>query len=180
MHRNLICLLVIAAAGCSSPPQVTPPAAPDKAAVVAWVDQVCAADKPMRTVSAVIALKAPKFAQGQQPTEADRPAVIAYLTELRDMYTKAKTAYDGVGPSPIPRGDELVAGHRKGLTELVPKLQEYLDNAQRFPAQSIDAPMVLAGADAATWKPEGPGLGELRDAEPVLAEAYQQAPNCQG
>ena len=111
---------------------------------------------------------------------ADRPAVIASLTELRDMYTKAKTAYDGVGPSPIPRGDELVAGHRKGLTELVPKLEEYLDHALKFPAPSIDSPMLLAGLDVMTWKPEGPGLGELRDTEPVLAEAYQQAPNCQG
>lgn len=181
MHRNLICLLVIAAAGCSSPPQVTAPSptAPDKAAVVDWVNQVCAANKETLLVSVVVA-KAPKFAQGQQPTEADRPAVIASLTELRDIHTKAKAAYDSIGPSPVPRGDELVAGHRKGLAELVPKLQGYLDNAQRFPAQGIDSPMLLAGLDAMTWKPEGPGLGELRDTDPAVAEAYAHAVNCTG
>ncbi|GHH50301.1 hypothetical protein [Lentzea cavernae] len=145
--------------------------------MLAWIDQICAADDPILGVSAVIAT-GPKFAQGQQPTEADRPAVIAYLTRLRDMYTQAKAAYDGIGPSPVPRGDELVAGHRKGLAELVPKLQDHLDNAQRFPAQGIDSPALLAGADIVSWLPEGPGLGNLRDAEPVLEEAYKQAPNC--
>ncbi|WP_434440824.1 hypothetical protein [Lentzea sp. E54] len=164
MHRILICSLVIAAAGCSSPPPVASPppsATPDQAAVQAWVDQVCAADKPILVVSAVVAT-APKFAQGQQPTEADRPAVVASLTKLRDMYTESKTAYDAIGPSPVPRGDELVAGRRKGLGELVPKLQDYLDKAQKFPAQSIDAPLTLAGLDAMTWKPEGPRLAELQ------------------
>ncbi|ANZ38745.1 hypothetical protein BBK82_24455 [Lentzea guizhouensis] len=183
MHRNLICVLVVAAvAGCSSPPPVSSPpssAAPDKAAVLAWVDQVCAAGKPTLTVSAVVAM-GPKFAQGQQPVEADRPAVIAYVTKLLDMHAQAKAAYDAVGPSPVPRGDELVAGRRKGLGELVPKLQEYLDNVRRFPPQGIDAPALLAGVEVVSWKPEGPGLGELRDAHPVLDEAYKQAPNCTG
>ncbi|MFJ8960724.1 hypothetical protein ACIRG5_15180 [Lentzea sp. NPDC102401] len=88
MLRNLICLFVVAAvAGCSSPPpSASPPssAAPDPAAVQAWVDQVCAADKPIRFVSAVVST-APKFTPGQRPTEADRPAVIASLTKLRDV-----------------------------------------------------------------------------------------------
>jgi hypothetical protein len=181
VHRNLICLLVIAAAGCSSPPPVAPPssAAPDKGAVVDWMNKVCGANKEILPVSAVVA-KAPKFAQGQQPTEADRPAVIASLTELRDMYSKAKAAYDSIGPSPVPRGDELVTGHRKGLAELVPKLQGHLDNAQRFPAQGIDSPMLLAGVEVMTWDPEGPGLGDLRDADPAVAEAYAHAVNCTG
>ncbi len=145
--------------------------------MLAWIDQVCAADKPILTVSAVVHT-APRFTPEQQPTEADRPAVVAYLTKLRDMYTRTKTAYDGIGPSPVPRGDELVAGHRKGLAELVPKLQDHLDNAQRFPPQGIDSPTLLAGVEIMSWTPEGPGLGELRDANPVLEEAYQQAPNC--
>ena len=145
--------------------------------MLAWIDQICAADKPILTVSAVVAT-GPKFAQGQQPTEADRPAVVAYVTKLRDMYAQAKAAYDGVGPSPIPRGDELVAGHRKGLGEIVPKLQEHLDDVQRFPPQGIDAPALLAGVEVVSWLPEGPGLGDLRGAEPVLDEAYKQAPNC--
>ena len=127
----------------------------------AWVDQVCAADDPILVVSAVVAM-APKFAQGQQPTEADRPAVIATLTKLRDMHAEAKTAYDAIGPSPLPRGDELVAGRRKGLGELVPKLQDYLDKAQVFPAQGLDAPLTVASIDAVSWKPEGPSLGDLQ------------------
>lgn len=127
----------------------------------AWVDQVCAADDPILVVSAVVAM-APKFAQGQQPTEADRPAVIASLTKLRDMYAQSKTAYDAIGPSPLPRGDELVAGHRKGLGELVPKLQDYLDKAQVFPAQGLDAPLTVAAVDAVSWKPEGPSLSDLQ------------------
>ncbi|RDI27557.1 hypothetical protein DFR72_10641 [Lentzea flaviverrucosa] len=175
-------LVIAAVAGCSSPP---PPASPpvssspatDKSAVLAWIDQICAADKPILTVSAVVAT-GPKFSPERQPTEADRPAVIAYVTKLRDMYAQAKTAYDGVGPSPVPRGDELVAGHRKGLGEIVPKLQQYLDNVQRFPAQGIDAPAVLAGVEVMSWLPEGPGLGDLRDAEPALDAAYKQAANC--
>lgn len=179
MYRNLICLLVIAAAGCSSPPPIAPPPAadPDKAVVVDWMNQVCGANKEILPVSVVVA-SAPKFATGQQPTEADRPAVIKTLTTLRDMYTKAKTAYDGIGPAPVARGDELVNGHRKGLAELVPKLQEYLDNAQRLPANSIDTPLTLAGIDTMTWKAEGPGLGELRDADPRVADGYAHAVNC--
>ncbi|MFD4643559.1 hypothetical protein ACFWN2_40055 [Lentzea sp. NPDC058436] len=162
MLRNLIGLLVVAAvAGCSSPPPPASPPTPDPAAVQRWVDQVCAADRPILTVSAVVSV-APNFVQGQQPSEADRPAVIASITKLRDMYTESKTLYDAIGQSPLPRGDELVAGHRKGLSELVPKLQGYLANAQAFPAQSLDAPMTLASLDAVTWKPEGPTLNELQ------------------
>ncbi|SMD11082.1 hypothetical protein SAMN05660733_04215 [Lentzea albidocapillata] len=127
----------------------------------AWVDQVCAADDPILVVSAVVAMS-PKFAQGQQPTEADRPAVIATLTKLRDMHTESKTAYDAIGPSPLPRGDELVAGRRKGLGEIVTKLQDYLDKARSFPPQGLDSPLLLAGIDAMTWKPEGPSLSDLQ------------------
>jgi len=141
-----------------------------------WVGEVCAADEPLDAVS-VQATLVPEFASGE-PAETDRPAVIAFITRLHDAYVKAGKAYDAIGPALFPRGDELVAQHRRGLAEIVPRMQGHLERARVGPAQELGPVVELAATQASAWSPAGPGLSELRRTVPGLEEAFHQAPEC--
>ncbi|WP_439660571.1 hypothetical protein ACSHWB_03090 [Lentzea sp. HUAS TT2] len=176
MLRNLIGLLVIAAvAGCSSPPPA--PSPPDKAATTAWLDQVCSGEKAVYTRGTAVS-KAPKFTVDRPPVEADRAAVVTALTELREMFAKSKSVFDAIGPAPVAQGDDLVAANRRDLGAFIAKIDETLENARRLPAEQLTGPAEFVTKDVVFWNPSGPKLPDLIKAQPVLAEVYDQAPNC--
>ncbi|MFS8098381.1 hypothetical protein LFM09_14700 [Lentzea alba] len=177
MRRSLICLLVVAAAGCSSPPPASRPSPTDKPAVTAWVDQVCAGEWAVYTRGTAVS-KAPKFTPDRPPVEADRAALVTALTELREMFAKSKTIFDAIGPSPFAQGDELVAANQRDLASFVTKLDEVLANTQKVPVEQLAGPAEFVTKDVVFWDPSGPKLADLIKAEPVVAEVYEQAPNC--
>ncbi|WP_231114483.1 hypothetical protein, partial [Lentzea aerocolonigenes] len=162
---------------CSSPPPASRPSPTDKPAVTAWLDQVCAGEKAIHTRGTAVS-KAPKFTPDRPPVEADRAAVVTALTELREMFAQSKTIFDGIGPSPFPLGDELVAANRRDLGAFMTRLDEVLDNARKVPVEQLTGPAEFVTKDVVFWDPSGPKLPDLIKAEPVLDEVYDQAPNC--
>lgn len=145
--------------------------------MAAWLDQVCAGEKAVYSRGTAVS-KAPKFTPDRPPVEADRAAVVTALTELREMFTKSKTIFEGIGPSPVAQGDELVTANRRDLGEFVSRLDEVLAKARAVPVEQLTGPAEFVTRDVVSWDPGGPKLPELIKAHPVLDEVYDQAPNC--
>lgn len=114
---------------------------------------------------------------GPQPTEADRPAAIAFVTTARDRFRSVKTVLDGLGVAPVPDGDDLVAAQKKAVNDMVDKLDDYVTSTTMFPTSDFGAPFRLA-ADDLNYFTVDLSLGDLARKYPVLAEARSMAPNC--
>jgi hypothetical protein len=141
--------------------------------VITWVDGVCTAQQ------ARLGLPPPP-AVAADPTERDRPAVLTYLTQVRDAFRQSKTIFEGLGRAPVHGGDELVTAELRALDEIVPELEENLRNAGRFPAPEFGAPFRIAAIDVASFTVDDPQLADLLARDEGLAEAHERAPGCSG
>jgi hypothetical protein len=166
-------------AACAAPetaPDTTAPetaaphstsSAPDQATIT-WVDGVCQAQQ-------LLVWNQPPPVPNPV-TEADRPAVVAYLTDVRNRFTQATTLIDGLDPTPA--GEQVVRHLRTVLGEQADAFAEHVQHAQMFPAPEFGAPYRLAQMDLASWTVGSPSLTDLATSNPTVAAAQRQAPNC--
>jgi hypothetical protein len=146
------------------------PTAPD-AATVAWVDVICEVDS-LRSWNPM-----PPLDATTEPTEADRAKIVTYLTEGRDAFAQAKALLDGLGPAPVPGGDQLVTASQTAVGGLAQQFEMYVQEAQTYPVQDLFVPYRLAQGDIASYT-VGITLGELVQQNPTLVAAKSQAPRC--
>lgn len=163
-------------AGCASPAPA--PSSPTtsgtptpSAELVGWVDGVCRARQDS-------SWNPPPPVHTTALTEADRAAVVAYLSGGRDHFTQVLASLDALGESPVEGGDEVVATMRTTLNELAGTLGEYARNAGLFPAPDFGAPYRLGLGEIATWSFGSPSLDDLAVEDPVVAAAEEQAASC--
>jgi hypothetical protein len=183
MRALLVALIcVVSMSGCtSSSDELTPSASTAQttsgaptdpaAATIAWVDGECAVEAALQENLLPPQLAVP-------PTEADRPAAVAFLTAARDRFQSAKTILDELGKAPVPEGDDLVMAQSEVVKEMAAKLDEYLTNATKFPAPEFGAPFRLALVDLNHFTVGDLSLSDLTEKYPALAEAYKAAPRC--
>ena len=173
---------VVAACGEPATENVAPPssttsittgnssAAAPIEAVVAWVDVLCAVEK-------LTLWNPPPPVKATGLKEADRVAVVGYLTDGYTAFSQAKTSLDGLGPAPVSHGDELVTATRTAVGKMADKFGEYVQEARTFPAPDFGAPYRLAQDDVASYT-VGETLGELARQNPTVAAAQKQARRC--
>jgi hypothetical protein len=159
-------LLAACAAPETAAPQSTSSALDQ--ATITWVDGVCQAQQ--------LLVWNPPPAVPNPVTEADRPAVVAYLTDVRNRFTQATTLIDGLDPTPA--GEKVVRHLRTVAGEQADAFAEHVQHAQMFPAPEFGAPYRLAQMDLASWTVGSPSLTDLATSNPTVAAAQQQAPNC--
>ncbi|MGK3203192.1 hypothetical protein [Amycolatopsis sp. MEPSY49] len=139
-------------------------------AVVAWVDVMCAVEK-------LSLWNPPPPVKATGLKEADRALVVGYLTEGYAAFSQAKTSLDGLGPAPVPQGNELVTATRAAVGKMADKFGEYVQEARTYPAPDFGAPYRLAQDDVASYT-AGETLAELAQQNPTVAAARKQARRC--
>lgn len=110
-------------------------------------------------------------------TEADRSTAITFLTKARDAFKRSNAILAGLATAPVEGGDEVVATTRRNTEDLRRSMDTYLSHVKRFPASEIGSPFRLALIELVSTSPFDP-LYDLRDRDPLVAAAYEEAPEC--
>lgn len=180
MPSVLAALLVVAGCDATVPgtPAAVPGAAPTAGAgadPAVWVDRVCGSVLSFATP----ATAAPDFAPATDLPTVQR-TYSGYLGDVVTGVRAGRSALDGVGPSPVDRGDALVEGMRATMTRLE---QDFTgakatvdaadpDDPRGFVASVGQVESTLAAIDVPDV------LGEVAEV-PELAAAAERAPQCQ-
>jgi len=141
------------------------------AELVAWVDGVCQVERASLW-------NPPPPVDANAVTEADRPAVVAYLTAGRDHFTQLAAKLDALPAAPVDGGDEVVANMRSKVNALATQLGEYAQNASVFPPRGVAAAYRLGLVDIAAWSYGDPSLADLEKKNPLVAEARERTQTC--
>lgn len=141
------------------------------AELVAWVDGIC-------QVEGESLWNPPPPVDTNAVTEADRAAVVTYLSAGRDHFAQLVAKLDALPVAPVEGGDDVVANMRSKANALATQLGEYAQNASLFPPNGIAAAYRLGLVDISTWTYGDPSLADLGKENPLVAEAQEQAQSC--
>lgn len=155
--------------GCgSAEPAPTSPRPGPSAELVAWVDGVC-------QVLRESTWKPPPPVATTGVTEADRPAIVAYLDAAHDHFTQMVAKIDALPAAPVDGGDEVVANMRAKLDDLAFHLDHYKGIASHHLLGARLGSAYRDGVDAvSSWGFGSPTLADLAKEDPLVAEAQAQ------
>jgi hypothetical protein len=191
MRRSLVAattglVLVAALAGCSSNSTGTPApassaagsssAAPsDSGSVEAWADDYCGAalllkDPPNPDTSSL---------SSSDPAAAHK-AIDKILTDFETYFRNGIDAFNKLGPSPDPAGDDAknkVVGLLQPVADSVHQARTKLEAASTTDTQAlVDAGQAMQDVGTKMSSVDS-SFGDLKGS-PALNDAYQNAPNC--
>jgi hypothetical protein len=155
--------------GCgSAEPAPTSPRPGPSAELVAWVDGVC-------QVLRESTWNPPPPVATTGVTEADRPAIVAYLDAAHDHFTQMVAKIDALPAAPVDGGDEVVANMRSKLDGLAIRLDRYEGYASLPQLGHLMGSAYRDGVDTvSSWGFGSPTLADLAKKDPLVAEAQQQ------
>ena len=187
--RVLCVVLVLAVAGCgvsrrgpepvasSSLPPVTSSASasPEEFAVyLAWVDGVCQVYARRTT-----GMPAVPLTWDGPAGEAERPAIVQYVTGVRDMFVQSRAALANLPTAPTLRTQELADAEIAGIDEaLEDGYATIVEEVAAAPEADLRDWVDWVSYSVHSWEPKDPTLRGLLAEDSVLARAYNEAPSC--
>lgn len=168
--------LVVTVTGCGSGGDSTAPTtastSPSDAAAVEYMDKVCTAAASFATVQ-----KTPPKLDANDPAKL-KAEMGTYMGQMADAFTQTATKLRGIGPSPVPGGDEQVEKMAETFTGIA---KNFTDAKVAIEAADANDPVggLQAAGEAITRLDDFVAPLKQLEASPELSDAARKAPSCQ-